>query len=669
MARIGQAGDGGNNTLTGTAGDDILAGLAGDDLLYGLAGDDVLDGGTGDDWMEGGAGNDIYYVDSNLDVVVELPAEGWDIIRASVSSTLPDDVEVLILTGTAFDATGNGEANFLYGNDVGNGLFGFRGDDKLYGRGGDDLLQGGEGDDILDGGAGDDSMEGGDGDDLFYVDSTSDEVIENAGEGYDTVRSTASFFTVPDNVERLILVGSALFGIGNADGNEIVGSDGNNTLNGLGGDDRLFGRGGDDNLNGGEGNDWLDGGSGTNTLIGGNGDDTYLIADGSTNTVVETTGGGFDTVRTDVDDYTLPDNVEALTLLGNAFTGNGNAGDNTITGTNDDNDLYGGGGNDRILGRYGDDWLFGEDGNDVLLGGDGYDELYGGDGDDVLVGDEGDDWLDGGLGIDQLRGGGGDDSFLFHNDTSIGDMFDGGDGMDTLVLGYLPGTSGCGCGGGGGVVDNTTYDLTSGRFRSIDSVAIDGAGNTVLIGDAITRTANFTGGVTGQLLVQVGPGATDTTIDASAVRPGQGMVLVFSFGPGDVTFTGSANTDATVLADGDDTAHGGGGDDLLGGGAGDDTLYGDAGNDSILGGDGDDVMWGGAGSDAFGFTSGETGHDQIMDFEQGDLIDAYQLNYTSIADFASIDVVGSNTVITIDPDTTITLVGYTGVTASDFIFV
>ena len=45
-------------------------------------------------------------------------------------------------------------------------------------------------------------MTGGTGNDAYYVDSYSDRVIENAGEGTDTVFASANY-KLSDNVERL----------------------------------------------------------------------------------------------------------------------------------------------------------------------------------------------------------------------------------------------------------------------------------------------------------------------------------------------------------------------------------------------------------------------------------------------------------------------------------
>jgi serralysin len=80
-------------------------------------------------------------------------------------------------------------------------------------------------------------------------------VIENAGEGVDTVRSQVSY-TLAENVENLTLLGAGNYnGTGNASDNVIVGNTGSNVLNGGGGNDTLAGGAGNDTLTGGSGND------------------------------------------------------------------------------------------------------------------------------------------------------------------------------------------------------------------------------------------------------------------------------------------------------------------------------------------------------------------------------------------------------------------------------
>lgn len=160
----------------------------------------------------------------------------------------------------------------------------------------------------------------------------------------------------------------------------------------------ITGSSGDDRLYGGVGNDRLTGGEGADTMAGGAGDDTYY-ADNGGDTVVEKPGGGIDNIIASVD-FTLPANVENLTLTGSATSGKGNALANILTGDAVDNSLQGGSGNDTLYGMEGDDHLSGGAGSDTLYGGSGNDTLEGGDGGDRLVGGPGADSLYGGAGAD-----------------------------------------------------------------------------------------------------------------------------------------------------------------------------------------------------------------------------------------------------------------------------
>ena len=101
---------------------------------------------------------------------------------------------------------------------------------------------------------GSDYMRGGTGDDGYDVDSTGDSVIEDAGEGEDTVYSWISY-TLGANVEHLLLYGGAINGTGNALANDIDGIGGNNVLRGEAGDDELDGWLGNDTMYGGTGHD------------------------------------------------------------------------------------------------------------------------------------------------------------------------------------------------------------------------------------------------------------------------------------------------------------------------------------------------------------------------------------------------------------------------------
>ncbi len=108
------------------------------------------------------------------------------------------------------------------------------------------------------------------------VDDPSDWVTENAGEGVDTVESSAASYQLFDNIENLTLVGAALSATGNDSNNIITGNDENNFLSGRGGDDVLIGGGGDDYMvESGDGNDRLVGGAGNDFMIGLDGNDVY----------------------------------------------------------------------------------------------------------------------------------------------------------------------------------------------------------------------------------------------------------------------------------------------------------------------------------------------------------------------------------------------------------
>ena len=276
-----------NLVLTGSA--DINAtGGAGDNLLTGNAGSNILDGGAGNDTLVGGAGNDTYIVDSSGDVVTENPNEGTDTVQSSITYTLTDNVENLVLTGSG-DLNGTGNAL-------------------------DNVITGNSGSNTLDGGAGNDTLVGGAGNDTYIVDSSGDVVTENPNEGTDTVQSSINY-VLGANVENLTLTGSGnLNGVGNALDNVITGNSGNNVLNGK------------------EGND---------TLIGGAGNDIYVV-DSTGDVVIENANEGTDTVRSSVT-YTLGANLENLILTGSAnIDGTGNGGDNVINGNTGDNNLTGG---------------------------------------------------------------------------------------------------------------------------------------------------------------------------------------------------------------------------------------------------------------------------------------------------------------------------------------
>jgi Ca2+-binding RTX toxin-like protein len=239
----------GNDSLEGGDGDDELWGDQNNDTLLGGDGADTLFGGTGSDSMTGGAGNDTYWVDNVGDVVVEaspivvIVPPGIDTVYASISEVLDANVENLVLTGGAsLNGTGNSLGNRIVGNTGAN---------------------------TLDGLGGADTMEGGLGNDIYIVNHASDQAIENAGAGTDTVKASVTFKLNDVDVEQLTLTGSATInGTGNASANTLTGNSAANTLKGLVGNDTLKGNGGGDTIEGGDGADRLYGGLGIDILHG-----------------------------------------------------------------------------------------------------------------------------------------------------------------------------------------------------------------------------------------------------------------------------------------------------------------------------------------------------------------------------------------------------------------
>lgn len=149
----------------------------------------------------------------------------------------------------------------IYGTTSDDYLHGTSGSDIFYGLHGNDWMYGHEGDDTFYGGPGADSYVGGTGNDIYYIENTIDAIYEGSNQGSDKVYSIFNF-TLPANVEWLILQGPAIYGYGNSLNNSMEGNGFANSLYGMDGNDGIWGFGGDDFLSGGNGKDVLYGGNG-----------------------------------------------------------------------------------------------------------------------------------------------------------------------------------------------------------------------------------------------------------------------------------------------------------------------------------------------------------------------------------------------------------------------
>ncbi|TCP33235.1 hypothetical protein [Sphingomonas sp. BK235] len=165
------------------------------------------------------------------------------------------------------------------------------------------------------------------------------------------------------------------------------------------------------------------------------GNDTYFV-DRSDFSIDEQPDGGFDTVLASVD-YTLPANVEAIKLVGNATSATGNALNNYLYSNSDKNfsTLIGGDGDDTYFVSYPGARVVEQQGkahgNDVIYSSYEFDlfntfvetlvltgsalSAKGNAQGNILIGNDSFNFLDGRAGADTMIGGKGDDSYRVDN--------------------------------------------------------------------------------------------------------------------------------------------------------------------------------------------------------------------------------------------------------------
>ncbi|EDL50119.1 calcium-binding protein [Erythrobacter sp. SD-21] len=430
-------------------------------------------------------------------------------------------MNALLFTEAARDGwiigTGAGE---LFGTDASESFVPYQ-EHTIYGGGGDDLYN------LVYGGWG------------FFPD-----VVELEGGGYDTIRTSALNFTLPDNIERIIGMNTEARITGNSSDNVIFGG---RYMWGGAGDDEIYGRGGDDFMAGGSGDDFLHGGYGFDTV-------DYSASTSAISLrwrIVYSESEGKDSLRS----------IERV--IGSDF-------DDLMHGSGADDTFHGGAGSDELRGGKGSDVLFGEASDDIVCGGDG---------NDVLGGGYGDDFLEGGRGDDEIRGGWGFDTASYT---------DAGAGVQ-VKLWVLSSQDTLGAG----------FDTLS----SIENISGSQFGD-VLVGDF---TFNIIEGLSGDDLIKgldgndvlwgghgndqlEGGGGSDV------LRGGEGADLLLG-GEGIDYLFGGTSSDFLKGGNGNDQLYGEAGDDIIEGGLHDDVLYGLDGNDSLDGGGDNDILFGGTGDD------------------------------------------------------------------------
>jgi Ca2+-binding RTX toxin-like protein len=163
---------------------------------------------------------------------------------------------------------------------------------------------------------------------------------------------------------------------GRAGNDWLYGGEGRDTIYGGTDNDFLYGEGQQDNLFGSSGNDILNGGAGPDLINGGFGNDTASYSRATAAVRVFMDRPAFNEGEAMCDVLISIENLEGSLRFGDWLEGNGEA--NVIDGLGGNDWLFGYGGNDTIRGGSGTDRLVGHDGDDILVGGGGGDVFMGG---------------------------------------------------------------------------------------------------------------------------------------------------------------------------------------------------------------------------------------------------------------------------------------------------
>ena len=479
-----------NNNITAGNGDDIITGGAGDDTILAEEGNDTITGGIGNDAINGGYGNDTYIwnLGDGLDTITDV--EGVDKISFGENISFED---------LTFTQTGNN----LYINIKNTPMQGV----------------------VI----------------TNYFSNEANRVeILHFSDG-----SEVDLRTNP-----LVLQGSGTIN-GTAYNDTLTGSSWNDTIYGGSGNDTIYAGAGQDTVEAGNGNDTIVGGADNDNLLGGLGNDTY----------VWNLGDGLDTITDSEGDNRILFG-ENITISNLAFEMHGNdlhilVNNNQTQGliiknylTSDLNKieyLEFQNGTEIYLPDY--EMVFNyAGGNDTISGTYNNDTINVGAGNDTVNGDDGDDIITGGLGNDTLNGGSGRDTYVYA-------MGDGNDiinetrGNDTILL------------------NSITKEDVSFRQDGKNLIITIANNETITINnfyqDANSKVENiqFTNNpnesldlaTSGLTLEQTD---ADDTVNATAYN--------------DIIY-GNGGHDTINAGEGDDTIIGGLGNDTLNGGAGNDT--------------------------------------------------------------------------------------------------
>jgi Ca2+-binding RTX toxin-like protein len=524
-------GNAANEVFYGGAGNDTLKGLDGNDILFGDAGVDALEGNNGNDTLYGGIGADSLKGGAGVDTFAYLSTSelGDTILDFNVGAGEKIDLTAILQNVAGFVGTQAFTAGYLRAAQNGTSTDVFLDVDGSAGGGAEVLLA-----------------------TLQSVTSTSitlsSFILPAAGSGASNTAPVATNDSASTNEDTAVTV-SVLSNDSDANGdtlsvsvlmNATKGSlvvNGNNTItytpnaNTNGSDSFTYqvndGHGGTasatvslavaavndapiafDDVFSGTQNTNITGNLLTNNSNGADSDidgdtlsvtaQTLTTAHGS---VVISANGAFTYTPTtgysgsDSFNYTLSDGhggsdtgTASITL--SAASGiYGTTGNDTITGTANDDVIYGLAGNDNLYGEAGNDTLYGDAGADTLKGRDGNDIMYGGADVDYLEGGNGDDILYGGAGADSLKGSSGVDTFVFQSMSDAGDTiqdfnYSAGEKIDisALLTQYDPLSE--------AITD--FVQITQSGANSILAIDVDGGANNFVQLATLTSTSGLT---------------------------------------------------------------------------------------------------------------------------------------------------------------------------------
>jgi Ca2+-binding RTX toxin-like protein len=613
-------------TIDGSLGQsDSIATGTGSDSLLGGTGNDSFSGGGGSDTINGDGGTadfvDFSWISTGSETITAANTTSWDYTDSNgAKGQLLNFERIQAGNGSdRIDLTASTSTAFGYSVDGGLGddtLKGGAGNDSLVDLTGNNFFDGGGAVNLTIGSGPANTMSGGAGNDTYLAHSVNDVISDGGGSN---VLQTDAFSSINLNDRTpgtagamlsaasqnggnwsLQYVGAGSFtGIGDNNGNTIIGGQASDSVYGNTNSHFLMGGRGADSLEAWYGNNTISGGTITfnldgsfNTYDGSGGVDT-LTAHGNGNNVfyvlhqgdvvtVDPAGLGYgkNTVNTVLNSVNLSTSsgFTNLVYIGKgSFTGVGSADDNSIAGSTANDSIDGFSGNDSIAGGGGSDTLIGGVGNDSIVGdSDGLATVsyaYVGVNNAVTTG------ITASMAVGSYNltvAANGDVDQLVNIENIIGTKFAdsilgdsaknslaGGDGNDTLSGGL-----------GNDILDG--------------GANIDIADFTYLAaGSTLTLTATTANGL--NFAANGGSNDSDTLYNFEAFRLGSGN--------NKVDLSASTATTLGFTVDGSLGAS-----DTIIGGAGNNSLVGGQNGDSFQGGTGSDSFDGGAGNDTVTYT-------------------------------------------------------------------